>query len=84
MLEDATVRANSFSRDVASGDTDVYTAGFPCQPFSSSGNQGGFADERGGPCIKATNKTNKKSLRNVFILENATGLTQGAIAPHTT
>ena len=27
--------------------SDIYVAGFPCQPFSRAGRGGGFADERG-------------------------------------
>lgn len=52
---------------------DVYVAGFPCQPFSTSGNQKGFDDHRGQIyqyCIDAIKQTRPK----VFILENVKGL----------
>jgi DNA (cytosine-5)-methyltransferase 1 len=48
---------------------DVLTAGFPCQPFSISGKQQGFADERGGLIYRVFEIIQHHQPRVVF-LEN--------------
>lgn len=54
-------------------DIDILTGGFPCQPFSSRGAQGGFNDERGQlyrEIVRVLKGCHPKS----FILENVVGL----------
>ena len=54
-------------------DIDLYIAGFPCQPFSSAGNRGGFKDTRGSVfwnCLDVI----KAKRPMYFILENVKGL----------
>ena len=54
---------------------DVYTAGFPCQPFSSSGKRKGFQDRRGQVGFHCTDYI-KQQKPTAFVLENVVGLTQ--------
>ena len=49
------------------------TGGFPCQPFSSRGTQGGFNDER-GQLYREIVRVLKGSTPKSFILENVVGL----------
>ena len=52
--------------------TDILIGGFPCQPFSLSGNQDGFEGNSGEGflnCLKAIEYTKPK----IFIFENVTG-----------
>ena len=49
------------------------TGGFPCQPFSSRGAQGGFNDER-GQLYREIVRVLKGSIPKSFILENVVGL----------
>ena len=52
---------------------DIFTAGFPCQPFSKAGLHGGLLDSRGSvvfQCIKYV----ATALPKAFILENVSGL----------
>ncbi len=51
---------------------DVYVCGFPCQPFSTAGNQLGNKDSRNifSYCIKAIKDCNP----TLFILENVKGI----------
>jgi len=54
-------------------DTDILTAGFPCQPFSTRGKQRGFSDERGQlyrEIVRVLRGSHPKS----FIFENVAGL----------
>ena len=51
----------------------LYIAGFPCQPFSSSGKRKGFRDPRGtvfGGCVDYIRSAKPRA----FILENVKGL----------
>ena len=59
-------------RDVHS---DVYIAGFPCQPFSAAGKREGFNDSkgRGRICYRLIEHI-QHALPKVFILENVKGL----------
>ena len=52
---------------------DLYLAGFPCQPFSTSGKRKGTSDFRGKVVYSVINTT-KASLPKCFILENVAGL----------
>ena len=52
---------------------DILTGGFPCQPFSSRGTQGGFDDER-GQLYREIVRVLKGSSPKSFILENVVGL----------
>ncbi|KAL7542557.1 hypothetical protein ACHAXR_011886 [Thalassiosira sp. AJA248-18] len=54
-------------------DTDILTAGFPCQPFSSRGKQRGFSDER-GQLYRELVRVLKSSHPKSFIFENVAGL----------
>lgn len=56
--------------------TDLYIAGFPCQPFSMAGLQRGFSDRRGrGKIFFNVLDYIRKQRPRVFILENVKGLT---------
>jgi len=70
MYEDLTKRDNRSAPHV-----DIYVAGFPCQPFSSSGLQQGFGDKhgRGKIFFKVLDYIRTQKPR-VFILENVAGL----------
>lgn len=64
------------ARDNASApSTDLYVAGFPCQPFSAAGKQQGFGDEKGRGTIfwKVREYINAQRPK-VFILENVSRL----------
>lgn len=54
-------------------DMDILTGGFPCQPFSLRGTQGGFDDER-GQLYREIVRVLKGSSPKSFILENVVGL----------
>eukprot|EP00959_Pyramimonas_sp_CCMP1952_P066655 1391589-Pyramimonas_sp.AAC.1 len=58
---------------VAQGEIDVYTAGFPCQPFSASGLHGGADDPRAA-CIAHIISYIQSGMPRTFILENVEGL----------
>ena len=55
------------------GHTDVYVAGFPCQPFSRQGQQAGFADRR-GDIFEYILAHLRRRRPKVFVLENVLGL----------
>ena len=54
-------------------DIDILTAGFPCQPFSTRGKQGGLSDER-GQLYREIVRVLRHSRPKSFIFENVTGL----------
>jgi DNA-cytosine methyltransferase len=79
---DANFTVNNWFDDVTSKKffnkakhTTVFTAGFPCQPFSGQGLHGGEADERGTVVFHITKHIRRK-LPKVFLLENVPGLLQ--------
>lgn len=53
---------------------DIYVAGFPCQPYSAAGKNGGLADQRGGPVLNAVLDYIVSRLPKIFVLENVLGL----------
>jgi len=58
------------------GEFDIVTAGFPCQPFSSTGSKMGFDDEKNGRAFMALLNFIKVSSPKTFVLENVDGLTR--------
>eukprot|EP00971_Amphidinium_carterae_P025921 511403-Amphidinium_carterae.1 len=57
--------------------TDIYTSGFPCQPFSTAGLQLGYGDLHGRGDVFLYNLRYIQDERpGIFILENVLGLTQ--------
>ena len=58
-------------------EVDLYTAGFPCQPFSLAGKKQGFWDEKGRGTLffDIFNYLEKKQPK-AFILENVQGITK--------
>ena len=69
------IRGNVLARNVK-GDvhSDVYIAGFPCQPFSAAGKQEGFNDQKGrGRICHRLIAHIERALPKVFILENVKG-----------
>ena len=59
------------TRDVdATPAVDLYTAGFPCQPYSSQGCHGGHKDHRGGPIVQAILQYLRQRKPRAFVLEN--------------
>jgi len=54
-------------------DSDILTAGFPCQPFSNAGNRKGVHDSRGMLYIECLRIIGEK-LPKVFVFENVKGL----------
>ena len=55
---------------------DIYTAGFPCQPYSNQGRNKGKNDRRGSPIVKSIIAYIRTKLPAAFVLENVTGLVQ--------
>ena len=56
------------------GISDVFLAGFPCQPYSGAGDGHGLADIRGGPVINAIVAWLRQHRPRAFVLENFAGL----------
>ena len=54
--------------------TDLYVAGFPCQPFSNAGRNAGIHDTRGNVFFEIAAHL-EKALPRAFVLENVFGLT---------
>ena len=59
-------------RDV-SIECDIYTAGYPCQPWSLAGKGGGLNDTRGMPCIHGLEYIREKRPR-LIVLEQVKGM----------
>jgi DNA-cytosine methyltransferase len=59
--------------DAVPGNLDIYCSGFPCQPFSSAGNQLAGLDLRGQLCLACLQVIFVKQ-PNSFLLENVKGL----------
>ena len=55
-------------------DHDILCAGFPCQPFSKSGKQLGFADKKRGGLVYSVIQIAEKHLPEYIILENVGNL----------
>lgn len=55
---------------------DLYTAGFPCQPYSKQGNGKGARDKRGKPVVKGVLDYIKRKRPVSFVLENVPGLVE--------
>jgi DNA (cytosine-5)-methyltransferase 1 len=85
-IKESAVKAyqNNFSNEEVYGDIakvdissipdfDYLLAGFPCQPFSSAGNRGGFLDTR-GTLFFEIEKILKAKKPTGFLLENVEGL----------
>ena len=81
----ATIRANYSPRgeiyeDITKRDScnlssDIYVAGFPCQPFSVQGMHQGFEDSRGrGRIFSFVRKYIHQNRPRLFLLENVKGL----------
>ncbi|MCR4816652.1 MAG: DNA (cytosine-5-)-methyltransferase [Bacteroidales bacterium] len=61
-------------------DFDLFTGGFPCQPFSTAGSRGGEEDDRGtlfGDIIRICEYKQPQYI----LLENVQGLTTGTLRP---
>ncbi|MDR1881535.1 MAG: DNA cytosine methyltransferase [Prevotella sp.] len=54
-------------------DSDILTAGFPCQPFSNAGNRKGVHDSR-GMLYRECSRIIGEKLPKVFVFENVKGL----------
>ena len=54
--------------------SDLYVAGFPCQPFSIAGHQQGLGDER-GKIIHHVLHHIQRNMPKTFVLENVKGFT---------
>ena len=63
---------------VEAGVLDIYSAGFPCQPFSSQGRMEGFEDTQGRGVVglEVVAKINAER-PNTFLLENVASITYG-------
>ena len=71
-------KANAVLSDIANIDYSVYnpdilTAGFPCQPFSSSGNRQGLEDERSNTFFSVV-RAIEQAKPKLWLLENVSGL----------
>ena len=78
IFKDVTTRSNLAlkRRLVKDGQVpDIYTAGFPCQPFSQVGLRAGASDPRGVVGLSVAD-TNKKIQPKSFILENVPDILQ--------
>lgn len=62
--------STEFKDSLRKGDYDVLLAGFPCQPFSSQGNQDGFSDPTKGTIFFHIKQIIKKTRPKVVFLEN--------------
>lgn len=61
-------------------DFNLFTGGFPCQPFSTAGSREGESDDRGTLFGEIIRICEQKKPRYIF-LENVQGLTTGKLRP---
>jgi site-specific DNA-cytosine methylase len=74
---DGNIWADCTSRDVSRMPAvQLYTAGFPCQPFSSAGARRGARDPHGKSVVQGVLGYIREKRPMVFVLENVRGLIQ--------
>lgn len=68
------VFADCTTRATPAAAADFYTAGFPCQPYSSMGKNKGKTDPRGSRIVDSILEHIRTRMPTAFVLENVTGL----------
>ncbi len=67
----------SRNNDLVAGPIDLYTAGFPCPPYSSNGRRLGTSDPVSGEIVRYVIRFIAEKLPRTFILENVKGMVTG-------